>query len=127
MIKGILILFLMGAVFYVLYAEGLMSINAKRAVLYVGTDRGRKARFSSCSGYVKRVLRFKEGREYRVAFVCALTEGEVSLEILDRKRKPLLSLDRETPEGRILVERRKRYYLVVHYKSATGEYTISIE
>lgn len=127
MIKGILILFLLGAVFYVLYAEGLMAVNAKRAVLYVGTDRGKKARFSSCTGYVKRVLRFREGREYRVAFACALTEGEVSLEILDRKRRPLLTLDRETPGGRILAERRKRYYLVVHYKSATGEYTISIE
>lgn len=51
--------------FYFLWVNGYMVLNVKRAVLFVGSLRGRnhcEASFTSCSGYVKRVIKFSETR-----------------------------------------------------------------
>nr|MDE7297452.1 hypothetical protein [Lachnospiraceae bacterium] len=65
------------AAFYLLYINGWMIINAKRAVMYIGSRRGNQATFSSCTGYIKRVVRFRESRTYHFTFEPELSAGEV--------------------------------------------------
>ena len=51
--------------FYFLWVNGYMILNAKRALLFVGSLRGKnkcEVSFSSCSGYVKKVIKFNESR-----------------------------------------------------------------
>ena len=54
--------------FYFLWVNGYMILNAKRALLFVVSLRGKnkcEVSFSSCSGYVKKVIKFNESRYYR--------------------------------------------------------------
>ena len=51
--------------FYFLWVNGYMILNAKRALLFVVSLRGKNkcaVSFSSCSGYVKKVIKFNESR-----------------------------------------------------------------
>ena len=114
----------LGVGFYLLYNSGYLILNSKRAVMYVGSKRGKKAKFTSCTGFTRRVIRFKETRTYRFDFDCALTAGTVSVELLDSSKKPVLTLDETNPSAAAKMERGKRYDLVCRFKGASGEYTL---
>lgn len=123
MFQSILILVLMVAAFYLLYINGYMIINAKRATLFLGKERGKYARFASCSGYMKRVIRFRESREYVFSFETELEKGEVCVELWKGNKDKILSLtDRGTQTVR--VESKERYYLILRFVSATGSYHV---
>lgn len=125
--KSIFLLLILGIIFYLLYINGFLTVQSKRAVLYVGSLKGNSARFSSCTGYTKRVIRFKESKVYCVGFDSKLIGGDVSAEILDSTKHTVIYLNLNTPNGNIHAEKGKRYYLVVRFHSATGSYTLSWE
>ena len=112
---------------WLLYQNGLMVVNSKRAVSFVGSDRGRRASFTACTGTVRRILRFPETRTLRVVFSPVLTRGSVTLELLDSRKQPILRLDETNPIGSISVEKGQRYHLIFHFQSATGEYTLQLD
>lgn len=125
--KTIILLLTIGIVFYLLYINGFLAAQSKMAVLYIGSLRGNNAKFSSCTGYTKRVIRFKDSRTYHIVFDSELTRGSVSVEILNSVKQTIICLRSNTVSGNIDVERGKRYYLVVRFQSATGSYTLSWE
>ena len=114
----------MALLFYVLYINGYMVMQSKRALMYVGTDRGKKASFTSCSGYTKRVVKFEEDRIYHFDLKLELTKGDVTVEIQDSKKQCLLSLDQNKTEGSITAEKGKRFFWVVRFGAASGNYTV---
>ena len=114
----------MALLFYVLYINGYMVMQSMRALMYVGTDRGKKASFTSCSGYTKRVVKFEEDRIYHFDLKLELTKGDVTVEIQDSKKQCLLSLDQNKTEGSITAEKGKRFFLVVRFGAASGNYTV---
>lgn len=123
--KTIILLLIIGVVFYLLYINGFLTVQSRRAILYVGSLKGNSARFSSCTGYSKRVIRFRDSRTYCVFFDSELTKGDISAEILNPAKQTVVCLNCNTPTGRINVEKGKRYYLLIHFQSATGRYTLS--
>ena len=123
MLQSILILAAMAAVFYILYINGYMIMNAKKAILFFGKERGKYARFTSCSGYMKRVIRFKENREYEFSFETELEKGEVSVELWKGNKDKILSLT-DGGTQTVSVESKERYYLVLRFVSATGSYHV---
>ena len=123
--KVIILLFAIGIVFYLLYRNGYLVAQNKRALLYIGSLKGNKARFTSCTGRTRRVIRFKKDGICRLDFEPELTRGEVWVEILDSAKQQILCLDSHTRSGDLSVEKGKRYYLVVHFKSATGSYSLN--
>ena len=124
MAKLIFILPLMGALMYLLYVGGYLVINAKSAVMYIGSGRGNRARFSGCNGYIKRVVKFKENREYHFVLSTELSKGEVSIELLDRSGMSVLCLDSSTGEGSITPVAKRRYDLVIRFQAASGSYEL---
>lgn len=126
MVKAIILLVFIGILSYLLYINGYMVISSKHAFMFLGSKRGKKAMFSSCTGYIKRVIKFKESKVYHVNFGLELEKGEVALELLDEKKQIILSLNgNDTSE--IEVESRKRYYMILRFKSATGNYEVTWE
>ena len=123
MLQSILILALMVAVFYLLYINGYMIINAKKASLFLGKERGKYARFASCSGYMKRVIRFKESREYEFSFETELEKGEVCVELWNGNQEKVLVLSNQGKQV-ISVDNKKRYFLILRFVSATGSYHV---
>ena len=112
---------------WLLYQNGLMVVNSKRAVSFVGRDRGRRASFTACTGTIRRILRFSESKTLRVVFSPVLSHGSVALELLDSQKQLLLRLDEVCPTGSIFVEKGQRYHLIFHFQSATGEYSLQMD
>ena len=123
--KAIILLLIIGIVFYLLYINGFLTVQTKRAILYVGSLKGNSARFSSCTGYSKRVIRFRDSRTYCVFFDSELIKGNVSVEILNSAKQTVVCLNSNIPNGSINVEKGKKYYLLIRFQSATGSYTLS--
>lgn len=128
--KVIIILICLGILFYVLYMQGLMVINSKRVVMFMGSIRGRdncKAKFTMCSGSMKRVVRFKENRTYIFSLNSELSNGEVEVKILDSSKQPVITLNSNISEAHFDADKRQRYYLVFLFESATGSYELRWE
>lgn len=125
--RTILVLTLLCILMYVLYINGYMTFNAKRAVTFIGSIRGRGrcgASFHSCSGYMKRIMRFKDSRVYRFELNANLVNGELEVEVLDRDKKTVMHLDGNTPQAEFEVDRKKRYTLIFRFQSATGDFKL---
>lgn len=92
-----------GGLGYFLYLNGFLVINAKTALLYIGSPRFgmrwnfTKAKFSSCSGVVKRVICLRKAGRYSFTFLSSTTKGTVFVEIQGRERNVIATLDRDNP------------------------------
>ena len=124
MVKVIALWLVLGAGFYLLYSNGYLAMASKRAVMYVGSKRGKAAKFSSCSGYTKRIIKVQETKQYRFSFDCNLTSGTVLVEVFDASKKPILSLDETHRCAAVDLEKGKRYELIVRFKAASGNYDL---
>ena len=128
--KIIIIFICLGILFYILYMQGLMVINSKRAVMFMGSIRGRskcKAKFTMCSGSMKRVIRFKENRTYSFSLNSKLTNGEMAVKILNSSKQPVITLNSNHSKAQLDADKKQRYYLVFMFESATGSYELSWE
>ena len=124
MVKMIALWLVLGVALYMLYSNGYLAMASKRAVMYVGSKRGKAAKFSSCSGYTKRIIKVQETKQYRFSLECNLTAGTVLVEVLDASKKPILSLDETNRCAAVDMEKGKRYDLIVRFKSASGDYVL---
>ena len=124
MVKWLLMSICFGGLLYFLYIRGFLILNSKRAVVFVGKKCCKEASFTSCTGQIKRIVRFREDAETSFAFSCELTKGTVAAELYDRKKTLLLRLDSETPSGKIAVKKDQRYLLVFRFDHASGAYVL---
>ena len=124
MVKMIALWLVLGVALYMLYSNGYLAMASKRAVMYVGSKRGKAAKFSSCSGYTKRIIKVQETKQYRFSLDGNLTAGTILVEVLDASKKPILSLDETHRCAAVDMEKGKRYDLIVRFKSASGDYVL---
>lgn len=113
--------------FYLLYINGLFMLSAKIAVIFVGYIRknGEAAlQFAGCNGQVKRVLRFHKAGNYEFVYCSEISEGAVTLQILDEKRRELISCMGMNYAAKLEVEEKKRYYMVFRFNNATGKCSV---
>lgn len=113
---------LLCAALYFLYSNGYMVTQMKRAIMYVESHKGRSATFSSCTGFTRRIVRFRESRSYHFTFRAALTQGAVSAELLDSAKQLIQGFDVSASDCDIALERKTRYYLVFRFAKASGKY-----
>lgn len=126
-ITPIILLIIMGIGFYFLYINGYLVTNAKRAVMYIGSLGGRKANFTSCTGYTKRVIKFKESGSVHFNLDLEISKGDVTMELLDTTKQCILRLSNSQPSAIIHIDTKKRYFLVFRFKSASGRYLLTWE
>ena len=121
-----LVIFIVG--FYLLYVNGYLTINAKKAVSFLGSIRGNcrcQARFKSCDGYMKRVVKFNENRLYNFFLDCDMNKGYMTVELWDTNKHKLMCLKDNMQNAGVNVQKKKKYYLVFKFKSATGSFDFS--
>lgn len=109
-------------IMYLLYINGIAITNMKGAIMYVESFKGKRASFDSCTGYTRRVVKFKDSRLYHFTFTSELRKGDVSAELLNADKQQILCLNRTHQSDRIEIDKTKRYYLVFRFRSATGNY-----
>jgi len=111
-------------IFVILYNLGYMVLKSTSAVTFIGSAKGNSAKFTSCSGYMKRVIRFKTDGAYIISLDAELSKGDMSVELLDSDKKKIMLLNCADNCASITVEKNKKYYLVINFRSATGRYTL---
>ena len=115
-----------GGLGYFLYLNGFLVINAKTALLYIGSPRFgmrrnfTKAKFSSCSGVVKRVIAFGRRGVIRSPFCRARQKGRFLLKFR-AERNVIATLDRNNPRAVIETDQMKRYRVATRFVLADGE------
>ena len=113
--------------FYLLYINGLLMLSAKIAVIFAGYIRknGEAAlQFAGCNGQVKRVLRFHKAGNYEFVYRSEISEGAVTLQILDEKKRELISCMGMNYAAKLEAEEKKRYYMVFRFNNATGKCSV---
>lgn len=124
MIQFILLGAVLALVMYILYHNGLLVMQAKRAVMFAGGRGCKKATFISCSGYIRRVVKFRESKRYRFELNTELSKGEVQMELCEAGKGEILRLDGQMQSGEVFVGKGNRYYLTVRFQSASGKYEL---
>ena len=111
------------AVVYLLYRQGFGVSKSIAAVLFVFRPgkNADKVTLDSCSGWVSHAGRFRESRTYAFALDGRLSAGDVDVVLLDKKKQPLLKLDRQSPAAQAELAGNSRYYLRWNFKNATGK------
>lgn len=123
----LIIILVLGAVVYFLYSRGLAVTKSIAAILFVfrpGRDADR-AKLDSCTGWVRHVGRFHRGEVYAFSFEAQLSKGEAEVSLLDRDKRPLLKLNRQSPSGTVKLEESGRYYLRWEFQNGTGQCELS--
>ena len=113
---------------YALWINGYLIKSRKTAVLFIASFRPKqrcKIIFKSCNGYMKKVIKIRESRNYQFAFNSNIAGGYVTAEILDADKRILPQLDSNNPESAIALEKHQRYYLVVRFDKADGEFDLT--
>ena len=123
--KAALLIILMMGIFLFLYNSGYMVFKSMRSVSFVGSMKGNHAKFTSCTGYIKRIVRFRTDGTYTYVLDADLGKGDMSVELLDSAKQKMMQLNCDNPSACITVEKKKKYYLVISFKSATGRYTLT--
>lgn len=114
--------------FYVLWINGYLIKSRKTSILFVGSLRTKnrcKFKFKNCNGYIKKVIKIRGGRNYKFTFNSNITNGYVAAEIQDVNKRILLQLDKDNPESAINLENNYRYYLVLRFAKAEGEFDLA--
>lgn len=124
MVKAVLLAAFLMVVFFFLYHQGYMVVKSISAVSFIGSARGNAVRFTSCNGYIKRIVRFKDNGIYTFSLDLELSKGNVAIEILDSAKNRIMQLDSANRSGSVSAEKGKKYYLIIHFKSATGRYAL---
>lgn len=119
----ILTIILVG-IFIFLYNQGYMVFKSTSAVTFIGSMKGNSARFTSCSGYMKRIIKFKTDGTYTFLLDAELSKGDMSVELLDSAKQKIMLLNCANQSASITVKKKKKYYLVINFKSATGRYSL---
>lgn len=117
----------MAVLFYLLYQSGFLIVNAKSAVSFVGSARGKRAVFTACNGHIRRIVRFRADQSCTFNLKTELSKGEVSVELLESGKQKIMALDSQKSSAVVSVKKGQRYDLVVRFKSATGKYVLDCE
>ena len=125
MIRGSVLLIIIFAAVYFLYSNGIGGVNMMFSLMNVTSMDCKRSRFSPCSGYMKRVARFKEDRVYQFTLDLSLSKGDFWVELTDTHGTPILRLDRNNSSASAEMSSNERYKLVFHFKSASGSYSLS--
>ncbi|MBE6878890.1 MAG: hypothetical protein E7488_06990 [Ruminococcaceae bacterium] len=127
-VKTLTILAVVGVTVYLLYTNGYITIQNKKALMFVGKhgfmDKRCSAKFSSCTGRIKKIIIFKENRPYRFNLNCTLEKGEIKVTVRNTQKQDILVLTPEKPDGVINPDIGK-YYLEIEIYKAYGSYELT--
>lgn len=124
----IIFLFILSLI-YILYDNGVASFSCKSALMFYekfgNSNNNHYASFKYCSGYTRNVFKFEQSRIYTFNLETELSKGEVYVEVMDCTKNILFTLKESSPTKDYPVESHTKYFFKVHFKKASGKYTLS--
>lgn len=108
---------------YWLYCRGIAGSKCISAILFVfrpGKNQD-MVTMDACTGWIRHIRRFRESRTYEFAFDAQLSEGNVEVVLLDKRKQPILKLNQQCPRQRLDLDGRSRYFLRWEFNGAAGK------
>lgn len=107
------------------FGEEIVTMTSKSitAVLFIfrpGRDRVRAA-LTSCSGWVRHAVKFRESGTYEFTLDSELSQGSAEVYLLDGKKQPQFKLSLLNSSQEIYLEAKSKCYLRWEFKSASGK------
>lgn len=122
-IVGVGIVIMLAALYY----GGVLTLQQKRALLFIGTGSFKKrcfgASFTDCTGFTRRMLRVKESRSYGFFLTGHIQAGSVCA-TLQAQGTALAALTTDSPTATVFLEKGKCYRLEVRFRHASGDYQL---
>ena len=126
--KTLIFIFVILAVLCILYINGYLIFKNIKSVYFVGKhgfmDKRCTAKFSACTGNIRKIMKFKEKRLYNFFFDAKLENGEAKAVIRNSQGKDILVLTAENPSGTLNVSD-GRYTLIFEMYKAYGSYELT--
>ncbi|MCM1577427.1 MAG: hypothetical protein NC078_01345 [Ruminococcus sp.] len=112
-----------------LHLNGLVDTACKAAVKFVRTREkdGERLSLLRCTGVITRVVKFDEDRTWEFTLDPELTNGNVSVTVLDRRKTELIRLDGDNSADTADFNKGERYYIKWNFKSASGDCSLKWE
>ena len=121
--KSLFLLPILLLAFWGLYQSGLLVWQSKRAVHFLGSDKGNRASFASCTGTIRRKIRFSSETECTVTLLSELEKGELEVELLSENGTVFL-LRKNGEQAAFIPKSRKGYTLIFRFQPASGNYSL---
>ena len=121
--KSLLLLPIFLLAFYALYQSGFLLWQSKRAAHFLGFDRGNRASFTSCTGTIRRKIRFRSETECTVTLHSELEKGTLEVALLSGSETVFL-LQKGGEQATFLPKAGKSYTLIFRFQKATGNYSL---
>ncbi len=125
-----IVFLLFGLLFYLLYINGYISLRTVSTLYFFGSAnlyRNCSAKFTRCSGSIKRILKFNDTRLVTFTFDSNINEGSVDLFILNKDKETVLTLNSDNPTGTLTIQAKERYYIKIKFCRASGNYKLNWE
>ena len=107
------------------YYWGAIAVTKSLSALFFSLAAGKRSdrvTLSACTGRVRHMGRFFESRSYTFILDDRLTGGEAEVLLLDRKKQPILRLNRQHPCETVELDgENSRYYLRWEFRKASGQ------
>lgn len=127
--KMILIFIFVFSIIYFLYNKGYATIDVMIALLFYSNFKNIKycssATFAYARGFTRRVVKFDEDREYNFNLKYLVNDGNLIIEILDKHKNIIATLDKENTNLSILVNKKERYYIKTRFLKCSGSYNLT--
>lgn len=130
LIKSIILFTIVGIIINCLYINGFLSFGNKKAIYFISknslSEKYCSAKFSACTGEVKRAITFKDNRTYTFTLNCNIESGELKAVIQNKNRRDLIILTPENPVETLDITE-GRYFVKLEFYKAYGNYTLTWE
>lgn len=83
------------------------------------------ANFAYARGFTRRVVKFDESKEYKFNLEYLVDEGNLIIEILDKHKNIIATLNKENTNLSILVNKKERYYIKTRFLKCSGSYYLT--
>lgn len=118
-------LFIIAVALYAMYLMGRFPISKKTALTFVGNCK--RATFTQCDGTIEQIVRFPQSRTYAFTLYSNIEKGDVQVMLLNRFKRPLLTLSQVHSKVEVPCKKGERYYLFVRFTQTSGAYEVKWE
>ena len=124
----VLILVVLCLLLHVLKINGFLFISKKKAKLFIcrpiKNEKRLNIKFAACTGYLRKVMRFKEERKYEISFTGEVRSGSCVLELLNSNKSVVLTKNLNEEATLYLPDLTQKYMLSINFENADGECNI---
>lgn len=129
LISNLAIFMPMISIMYILYNKGYATTDCMISLLFYSKFKNIKyslgANFAYARGFTRRVVKFDKSKQYNFNLEYLVNEGNLVIEILDKYKNIIGTLNKENTNLSLLVNEKEKYYIKARFFKCSGSYCLN--